>query len=68
MDCPWTRIYHSPAEDNRSEIYWWAPFAFVMFIIVYVHRLQRARGLRLERYTYYGVTGVITLTDSPGQV
>lgn len=42
-----------PIQDNRRELYWWIPFVFMIFEIVAVHRVQRGRGLRLERYTYY---------------
>ena len=44
-----------PLQDNRRDVFWWFPFAFMMLTIVAVHRVQRWRGLRVERYTYYGV-------------
>ena len=44
-----------PVQDNRRDVFWWFPFAFMMLAIVAVHRVQRWRGLRVERYTYYSV-------------
>jgi len=44
-----------PVQDNRRDVFWWFPFAFMMLAIVAVHRVQRWRGLPVERYTYYSV-------------
>jgi len=44
-----------PVQDNRREVFWWLPSILMMLTIIYVHRVQRSQGLRLERYTFYVV-------------
>ena len=59
-----------PSQDNRRDVFWWFPFAFMMLTIVAVHRVQRWRGLRVERYTYYSVmfASALALLDNLGLV
>jgi hypothetical protein len=44
-----------PIQDNRRDVFWWVPFALLIVLIVGVHRVQRARELRSERYSFFAV-------------
>ena len=44
-----------PIQDNRREIYWWIPFAFMMLTLVSIHRVQRSQKRRFELYSYWTV-------------
>jgi hypothetical protein len=50
-----------PIQDNRRDIFWWLPFGLFVLTLVAVHRAQRWRGLRIERYIYYGLIGASAL-------
>jgi hypothetical protein len=44
-----------PIQDNRREIYWWVPFAFMMLTLISIHRVQRSENRRFELYSYRAV-------------
>jgi len=44
-----------PIQDNRREIYWWIPFAFMMLALISIHRVQRSQNRRFELYSYRAV-------------
>jgi hypothetical protein len=50
-----------PVQDNRRDVFWWLPFGLIVLTIVAVHRVQRSRGLRMERYAYYTLMGASAL-------
>jgi hypothetical protein len=44
-----------PIQDDRREIYWWIPFAFMMLTLISIHRVQRSQSRRFELYSYRAV-------------
>jgi len=44
-----------PVQDNRREVFWWFPYAFMMLTIIAVHRVQRRDDFRLERVMFWVV-------------
>lgn len=42
-----------PEQHNYREMLWWVPFVFMTLTLIYVHLVQRERGGRLERITFW---------------